>query len=159
VAYWIPVCPSATDLSVRSGLRHGQLIWHFDAWNDVVILSYKDLVLETDADVAWFEQECEEFWRRFHDSTDECRRGPKDLLVDLGGIQVKPAVAGAWNMVRERMVQKHLRKTYRFGGERRTLTAIHLGEVLQKTDGTTFANREQAFAALLADRAKAKQHP
>jgi hypothetical protein len=126
-------------------------VWHYDVANDVVTLSYVGLVLETEADVAWFERECEAFWKRFHGSAPSAAR--KDLLVDMSGIVVKPAVASAWNGIRQRMADKHIAKTYRYGGiDRRTVTAVHLGQVLNKTDGTIYADREQALAALLADR-------
>jgi hypothetical protein len=132
------------------------LVWHYDAAHDLVTLRYADLMLESDADVAWFEQECEAFWRRFHESRPNVVR--KDLLVDMTGIVVKPAVASAWNATRGRMAEKYITKTYRFGSgglDRRTATAVHLGQVLQKTDGTIYADRDQALSALLADRAAA----
>jgi hypothetical protein len=138
-------------MNATSTLRQGRLVWHYDAANDVVTLSYVGLVLENDADVAWFERECAAFWRRFHTGTPNPAR--KDLLVDMSGIVVKPAVASAWNAIRQRMADKHIAKTYRYGGiDRRTVTAVHLGQVLNKTDGVIYADREQALAALLADR-------
>jgi hypothetical protein len=138
-------------MNTTSTLRQGRLVWHYDVANDVVTLSYVGLVLETEADAAWFERECEAFWKRFHASAASPAR--KDLLVDMSGIVVKPAVASAWNGIRQRMAAKHIAKTYRYGGiDRRTVTAVHLGQVLNRTDGTIYADREQALAALLLDR-------
>ncbi len=134
-----------------SPLRHGRLIFSYSATHDVVTLRYTDLVLETGEDVVWFEQECESFWQRFHGSRQSPER--KIVLVDLSGIVVKPAVANAWNAVRARLADKYIARTYRYGGERRTVTAIHLGQVLNKTDGTIYEDREQALAAIIADRA------
>src|SRR5262249_39301464 len=111
--------------------------------------------IETEADVAWFLQGCEAFWKKFDAGKPEHVR--KDLLVDMDGIIVKPGVAASWNAARGRLAEKYLGKTYRYGGERRTVTAVHLGHVLQKVDGTMYANREEALAALLADRAAAKK--
>jgi hypothetical protein len=138
-------------MNSTSTLRQGRLVWHFDAANDVVTLSYVSLVLETDADVAWFQRECEAFWKRFHSGGLNPAR--KDLLVDMSGIVVKPAVASAWNAIRQRMSDKYIAKTYRYGGiDRRTVTAVHLGQVLNRTDGTIYADRQHALDALLADR-------
>jgi hypothetical protein len=140
----------ASDRDVIYELRQGRMIWHYDGFRDVITLSYKDLVLETEADVAWFIQSCDAWWKHFDAGKAHER---KDILVDMGGIVVKPAVAGSWNTARGRMVERYLRRTYRFGGERRTVTAVHLGQVLQKVDGTVYADRAEALAALLADRA------
>ncbi len=134
--------------------RSGRLVWHFDAVYDVVTLSYVDIVLEKLEDVAWFEQECEQFWRKFNDGLSGQAR--KDLLVDMSGIVVKPAVATAWNATRARMAEKYIAKTYRFGGDRQTVTAVHLGQVLSNTDGTIYADRPAALAGLLADRSAVK---
>jgi hypothetical protein len=139
-----------TDFRVSSELRRGHMILHYDARYDVVTLAYEDVTIETDADVAWFEQSCAAFWKRF--DGDKLTHERKDLLVDMGGIVVKPRIASSFNAARGRMAQKYLGKTYRFGGERRTITAVHLGQVLQKVDGTIYADREAALAALLADR-------
>jgi hypothetical protein len=134
-------------------LRQGRLVWHYDFTHDVVTLSYTSLVLESDADAAWFEQQCEAFWKRFHGGRPNQPR--KDLLVDMRGIVVKPAAAAAWNAVRAKMAAKYIAKTYRFNGfDRRTVTAVHLGQVLNHTDGTIYPNRQQALAALLADRTR-----
>jgi hypothetical protein len=136
-------------------LRQGRLVWHYDFTHDVVTLSYVGLVLESDADVAWFEQECEAFWKRFHGATPNPPR--KDLLVDMNGIIVKPAVAAAWNAIRAKMAGKYIAKTYRFNGnDRRTVTAVHLGQVLNNTDGTIYPDQQHALAALFADRAAAR---
>jgi hypothetical protein len=139
----------ASDRSFTCDLRQGRMIWHYDARHDVVTLSYKDLVLETEADVAWFLRSCDAWWKHFDAGKPHER---KDLLVDMGGIVVKPAVAASWNAARGRLVERYLRRTYRFGGERRTVTAVHLGEVLQKVEGTVYADRAEALAAFLADR-------
>jgi hypothetical protein len=135
-------------------LRGGRLLHLYDATDDVVTLSYSNLVLEGPGDVEWFEQQCVAFWCDFHGSPIPPVR--KDLLVDMGGIVVKPAVAAAWNAARGRMADNYLAKTYRFGGDHRTQTAVHLGQVLQRTEGMIYANREEALAALRADRLVAR---
>jgi hypothetical protein len=143
------------DMQTASTLRGGRIVLDYDAINDVVTLSYSNLVLEAPGDVEWFEQQCVGFWRDYHGSPIPSVR--KDLLVDMDGIVVKPAVAAAWNAARGRIAEKYLGKTYRFGGERRTQTAIHLGQVLQKTEGMIYADRKEALAALLADRLAARR--
>jgi hypothetical protein len=51
------------------------------------------------------------------------------------------------------MADKYIAKAYRYGGiDRRTVTAVHLGQVLNKTDGTIYASRQEALEALLSDR-------
>jgi hypothetical protein len=145
----------STDFRVSSELRAGQMILHYEARYDVVTLAYRDVTIETEADVAWFVQGCEAFWKRF--DADKLTHERKDLLVDMGGIVVKPRVAASFNAARGRMAEKYLGKTYRYGGERRTITAVHLGQVLQNVDGTIYADRQEALAALLADRAAPKK--
>jgi hypothetical protein len=144
-----------TDFQVSSELRRGQMILHYEVRYDVVTLAYRNVTIETEADVAWFVEGCDAFWKRF--DGDKLAHERKDLLVDMDGIVVKPRVAAAFNAARGRMTEKYLGKTYRYGGERRTITAVHLGHVLQKVDGTIYADREAALAALLADRAAAKK--
>ena len=137
--------------SANAVLRGGRLVWHYDSRHDVVTLGYSNLTLENAQDVEWFERECEGFWTRFHGSATPPAR--KDILVDMQGIVVKPGAAAAWNAARARLAEKYLQKTYRFGGERRTQTAVHLGQALHNTEGTIHANRDEALAALLTDRA------
>jgi hypothetical protein len=144
----------SADFRLGSTLRNGEMICSYDAKYDVVTLAFENVVLETEADVAWWMQSCDAFWKRFDVGKPAHER--KDLLVDMAGLVVKPAVAAAWNAARARLVAKYLRNTYRYGGERRTVTAVHLGQVLQKVDGTFYVDREEALAALLADRAAAK---
>jgi hypothetical protein len=143
-----------TDFHLILDVAKGKMIWEYDAQHDVVTLGYEGVVLETDADVAAFVQAGDAFWKRF--DADKLAHERKDLLVDMSGLVVKPTVATAWNAARGYMVQRYLRNTYRFGGERRTTTAVHLGHVLQRVDGTIYASREEALAALLADRAQKK---
>jgi hypothetical protein len=143
-----------TDFHLILDVGKGKMIWQYDAAHDVVTLAYEGVVLETEADVTAFIHAGDAFWKRF--DADKLAHERKDLLVDMGGIVVKPNVATAWNAARGYMVQKYLRNTYRFGGERRTATAVHLGQVLQKVDGTIYASRDEALAALLADRANKK---
>jgi hypothetical protein len=145
-----------TDFRESSELRKGQLQLHYDARYDVVTLAYRNVTIEAEADVAWFVQRCEAFWKHFDAGKPEHVR--KDLLVDMGGIVVKPSMAASWNAARGRLGEKYLGKVYRYGdAERRTITAVHLGQVLHGVDGTTYADREEALAALLADRAAAKK--
>jgi hypothetical protein len=153
----IGVMGASTDVHLTSALRQGRLVWRYERELDVVTLAYANLVIETAEDVAWFEEQCEAFWRRFHHSDQPGSR--KDLVVDMNGIVVKPTAASAWNEARARLAQKYLAKTYRFGGERRTVTAVHLGQVLQRTDGTIYGSREEALAALMADRAAERRSP
>jgi hypothetical protein len=144
-----------TDFHLTIDVGKGKMIWQYDARHDVVTLEYEGVVLETDADVAAFVQAGDVFWKRF--DADKRAHERKDLLVDMSGLVVKPTVATAWNAARGYMVQRYLRNTYRFSAERRTATAVHLGQVLQKVDGTIYASRDEALTALLADRAAQKK--
>lgn len=122
------------------------IFFDYDARNDVVTASFKDVVLQTAEDVERWRNEVEERLGKF---------GKKvDLLIDLTGLIVKFTAGRTFGQVRKDVLAKHTHRSFRYGGDEMTRLFVNTSGMITGAAANTFATREEALAALLADRAK-----
>jgi hypothetical protein len=72
------------------------------------------------------------------------------LLIGLAGLRVKARAARSFGEARSRILQKFIVHSYRYGGDRKTLTSIATSRVIHGAEDNVFPTREEALAALLA---------
>ena len=72
------------------------------------------------------------------------------LLIGLAGLRVQARAARSFGEARSRILQKFIVHSYRYGGDRKTLTSIATSRVIHGAEDNVFPTREEALAALLA---------
>lgn len=73
---------------------------------------------------------------------------PHRLLIDLDGLVVKPAAAGAFGEARARVLARYARCSARYGGDGWTRMSIHTSAIRQNTHGEVFETRDEALRYL-----------
>jgi hypothetical protein len=116
----------------------------YDAANDVVESSFRDVILETDEDVLCWRREVEKRLQRYG--------RPVDLLIDLEGLIVKPSAARSFGAHRAEVLAEHTRVSFRWNGNHQTRTSIYTSSVIHGADANIYDSREEALKALLAHR-------
>lgn len=109
-------------------------------------VQYQDGAIETLADVAQFRQEIE--------SQLAPIPKPVDIVVGLGRLTVKPAVAAAYDEVRQQLTAQTARRAYRYGGSTLVRTKVLTSSTLHGQTPNLFETFEDAVRALETDRAR-----
>ncbi len=123
-----------------------KIVHTYDRANDVVTIRFTDVLIATSGDVVRWKRESEANYERLNVRAD--------CLVDLEGLDVHPSVRQEWTDARAYLAQHYMKRVYRFRGNARTRTAIFTGSVLGAAGGVVYGSREEALAALLADRGR-----
>ena len=108
-------------------------------------VQYLDGSIETLADVAQFRQEIE--------SQLAPIPKPVDIIVGLGKLTVKPAVAAAYDEVRQQLATQTARRAYRYGGSTLVRTKVLTSSTLHGQQPNLFETFDDAVRALEMDRA------
>ena len=112
--------------------------------HDAVLASFIGVELATLADVVRWVREVDirmgTFGRKF------------DLLIDLTGLVVKPSAAAEFGRRRAEVLSKHTLSSFRFGGDRPTVTSVYTSSVLYKAAANHHATLDDAILALKKDR-------
>jgi hypothetical protein len=116
----------------------------YDAVNDVVEATFRDVILETEEDVLCWRREVEKRFQRYG--------RPVDLLIDLEGLIVKPTAARSFGAHRAEVLAEHTRVSFRWNGNRQTRTSIYTSSVIHGADANIYDSRDDALKALLAHR-------
>lgn len=112
--------------------------------DDAVLAEFENVDLVTPADAQRWAREVDLRLASF---------GKKvDLLINLDGLKVKPGASREFGKKRAWVLAKHSHRSYRFGGDRATLTSVHTSAVLEQTAANVYASFDDARAALRRDR-------
>ena len=119
----------------------------YDDADEVVTLEHPPtVVLATAQDVAEYFALCDVEIAKF--------KGPFDLLIDYTDFFVKSAMARVYGEHRRSVLERHTRRSYRYGGEAETRSAVYTSSVLQGMNANVYRSRDEALAALIADRGR-----
>lgn len=120
--------------------------FEYDHGCDAVSATFVDCVLAERKDVDRWEREVSRRLETF---------GRKvDLLIDLGGLIVKPAASAAFGEARSRVLSRYALRSFRYGADRTTRTSIFTSSAIHGVDANVYESREAAVAALLEARKK-----
>lgn len=112
--------------------------------DDAVLAEFENVELHTPADA--------QRWAREVDLRLSSFGRKVDLLINLDGLRVKPPASRDFGRQRAIVLAKHSRVSYRFGGDRSTLTSVLTTSVLEHTAANVYGSFEEARAALRRDR-------
>lgn len=113
--------------------------------DDAVLAEFDGVDLNTPEDVHRWAREVDTKLRGF---------GRKvDLIINLDGLRVKPAASREFGKCRAEVLATHSKSSYRFGGDRSTLTSVHTSAVLQQAAANVYGSFEDARTALHRARA------
>jgi hypothetical protein len=118
--------------------------FQYDPSLDAVHASFTDCVLSTPKDVERWEREVKARLATF---------GRKvDLLIDMSGLIVKPAVSTLFGEARARVLRMYANRSFRYGADRSTRISVFTSSVIHQIDANVFATREEAIEALIQSR-------
>ena len=75
------------------------------------------------------------------------------LLIDLTGLVVKPTAAKEFGRLRAEVLAKYSVESYRYGGDRPTITTVYTSSVLHSAAANHYGSFDDAVAAMQRDRA------
>lgn len=112
--------------------------------SDVVLAEFEGVELATTSDVTRWANEVGERLGAF---------GRKvDLLINLDGLRVKPAVSREFGRRRAAVLARFTTRSYRFGGDRNTVTSVLTTAVIEGAPTNVHGSYQEALDALLRDR-------
>lgn len=117
------------------------------AWDETdgfVEVTFDNVVLETDADVAWLREELIARYQTFD--------GPFDCLIGLDGLRLERDAVRAFGEMRGELTNQFFASSRRYGGGRLVKTAVLTSGVLYDADRDIFATRQEAVRDLRASR-------
>lgn len=112
--------------------------------DDAVLAEFENVELVTPADA--------QRWAREVDARLSSFGKKVDLLINLDGLKVRPGASREFGKLRAEVLGKHSNRSYRFGGDRATLTSVHTSAVIENTAANVYASFDEARAALQRDR-------
>jgi hypothetical protein len=112
--------------------------------DDAVLAEFENVELYTPDDVTRWAREVEARLSSF---------GRKvDLLINLDGLKVRGAASREFGKRRAEVLAKYTRSSFRFGGDRATLTTVLTSAVIENTAANVYGSFEAARNALRASR-------
>jgi hypothetical protein len=124
--------------------RWTMYFWH-EPVQDVITMTFQDCVVETAEEATDFM--CVVFLHI------QRHRTPADVLIDYGGLTIKPQAAHQFGLERAEFRRRFVRRSFRFNvGMNSSRTAIYTSAVLTGAETNIYPTREDALAALLAER-------
>ncbi|WP_342377803.1 hypothetical protein NVS55_00780 [Myxococcus stipitatus] len=123
----------------------------YDAPNDVVTAHFVDCVLSTEEDVLRWRREVEGHLARYAGS------GKVDLLINLEGLVVRFTAGRVFGRERREVLERFTHRSYRFGGDEMTRMFVLTSGAINGAAVNHYATREDALAALKAEREALRQ--
>lgn len=119
--------------------------------DDAVLAEFENVDLQTPADAQRWAREVDVRLASF---------GRKvDLLINLDGLRVKAAASRDFGRLRAEVLARYTLRSFRFGGDRSTLTSVLTSAVLEGAAANVFGSLEEAREALRRERAGAAPPP
>lgn len=113
--------------------------------HDAVHARFENVELVTPADALRWSKETsaklEPFGRKMY------------LIIDLAGLVVKPTAAKEFGRLRAEVLAKYAVASYRYGGDRATVTTVYTSAVLHNAAANHYGSFDEAIAAMKRDRA------
>lgn len=126
------------------GSTDWKITFTYQAAHDVVLARFEGVELNSSADAARWAVEVDEKLRVF---------GRKvTLVIDLTGLVVRPTAAAEFGRLRAEVLAKHSTSSYRFGGDRATVTSVYTSSVIHHADANHYASYDAAIGAVKRDR-------
>jgi hypothetical protein len=123
---------------------------HLEA-DDVVLAEFENVELATNADVTRWANEVGRRLVAF---------GRKvDLLINLDGLRVKAAASREFGRRRAEVLQRYTSRSFRFGGDRSTVTSVLTSAVIERAPDNVHGSYEEALDALRRERAGGSGFP
>jgi hypothetical protein len=119
--------------------------------DDAVLAEFENVELLTPADA--------QRWAREVDLRLASFGRKVDLIINLDGLRVKPGASRDFGKRRAEVLGRHSQSSYRFGGDRSTLTSVLTSSVLEHAPANVYGSFEEARAALRRDRLAARSAP
>ncbi|RKH13514.1 hypothetical protein D7V97_05295 [Corallococcus sp. CA053C] len=120
-----------------------------DAEHDVVTANFTDCILVTDEDVYRWRSEVEAQFAKFN--------GRVDLLINLDGLVVRHTAGRTFGKERREVLERNTHRSFRYGGDEMTRMFISTSGAINGAAVNHYATREEALAALLAERESLRQ--
>jgi hypothetical protein len=118
-----------------------------DPLHDVVTMTFNHCVIETPEDATDF--------MRVVFAQIQRHKTPTDVLIDYSGLVIKPQAARQFGVERAEFARRFVKRSYRFSvTTTSSKTAIYTSSVLAGAETNVYFAREEALAALLAQRIK-----
>jgi DNA-binding NarL/FixJ family response regulator len=131
----------------REARRWSMRFW-YEATHDVVTMTFDDCVLKTPEDA-------DDFMRVVFDHIQR-HRTPTDVLIDFSGLTVEAGAAAQFGVQRAEFARRFVKRSFRFNVKAGTSrTALCTSAVLLGAQINILATREEALAALIAERVRA----
>ncbi len=121
-----------------------KMAFEYDERNDVVTATFEDCILNNALDVARWRTEVEGFLSRYPSKVD--------LLINLDGLVVKYTAGRVFGRERAEVLARYTLRSFRFGGDEMTKMFVSTSGAINGAAVNVFRTREEALAALLADR-------
>ncbi|NTX10362.1 hypothetical protein HUA74_21120 [Myxococcus sp. CA051A] len=125
--------------------------FEYDAQNDVVTAYFTDCVLVNEEDVLRWRREVEVHLSRYAGS------GKVDLLINLDGLVVKFTAGRVFGKERREVLERFTHRSYRFGGDDMTQMFVLTSGAINGAAVNHYATRDEALAALKAEREALRQ--
>lgn len=125
------------------------MTFDYDAQSDVVTAHFTDCVLANEEDVYRWRREVEGHLSKYP--------GKVDLLIDLDGLVVKLTAGRIFGKERREVLERYTHRSYRFGGDEVTRMFVLTSGAINGAPVNHYATREEALAALDAEREALRQ--
>ncbi|QRK10765.1 hypothetical protein JQX13_12235 [Archangium violaceum] len=121
-----------------------RMSFDYDEVHDVVTATFEDCILNNALDVARWRTEVEGHLSRFPSKVD--------LLINLDGLVVKYTAGRVFGRERTEVLARYTQRSFRYGGDEMTKMFVSTSGVINGAAVNVFNSRDEALAALLADR-------
>lgn len=108
----------------------------------VVEATFATCVIRHPSDVALWEARVRTELSRFGDDLI--------LLIDLHELRVRPQASSRFGAARARVLEDHVRRSFRFGGDMWTKTSINTSYAIHGADSNLYPTRQAALDAIEA---------
>ncbi|MCP3099300.1 hypothetical protein LZ198_10495 [Myxococcus sp. K15C18031901] len=125
------------------------MTFEYDAPNDVVTAHFTDCLLVNEEDVLRWRREVEGHLSKYP--------GKVDLLINLDGLVVKFTAGRVFGKERREVLERYTHRSYRFGGDEMTRMFVLTSGAINGAAVNHYASRDEALAALKAEREALRQ--
>jgi DNA-binding NarL/FixJ family response regulator len=136
-----------TKVATKEPRRWSMHFWH-EAVYDVVTMTFDDCVLDTPEAATDFMRVVFEHIQR--------HKTPADVIIDYSGLIVRAGAAHQFGVERTEFARRFVKRSFRLNVNTATSrTALYTSAVLRGAQINMLTTREEALAALLAERVRA----